>query len=164
MNRRLWYEMLATGALAIAGVAVVLAAAGAALQQALSAGAASLCAVLFFVPGVYFFGYSRRLRARDLVLVHAAAFAKGRDAIRIQDLAEELRVPREDAERILRIAVQEGHLRGRFEAPDRFVAQRPETRSPDGTRGRSGRSSPSRCRPARPSMRSRRIFGGRVLR
>lgn len=114
--------MLGVSALTIAGLSTILAIAGAALQQGLSVAAASLCAALFSVPGLYFLGYSRRLRSREIALAHAASFATARQAIRIQELADELRVPPKDAERILRTAIQEGHVRGRFEGPDRFVA------------------------------------------
>lgn len=126
MKRQAMYEVLGAATLAIAGAAALLAVAGAALQQLVSVAAASLCMVVFLVPGLYFVGYSRRLRSRDLALAHTAAFVRAREAVRIEDLAEELHVPREDAERILRTAVREGHLRGRFEAGDRFVAERSE--------------------------------------
>jgi hypothetical protein len=123
VNRRTWYERLAAGVLAVSFVGAVLAAAGAALQQTLGVAASSLCAVAFLVPGLYFLGYSRRLRARDLALAHTAAFVRSHEAIRVQDLADELKVPRADAERILRIAVQEGYLDGTFESGDRFVSE-----------------------------------------
>jgi hypothetical protein len=118
------YEVLGAATLAIAGGAAVLAAAGAALQQFVGVAAASLCTIVFLVPGLYFVGYSRRLRARDLALAHTAAFVRSRESVRIEDLAEELHVPREDADRILRTAVREGHVRGRFERGDRFVPDR----------------------------------------
>jgi len=124
VNRRSAYKLLGAGTLAIAGLSTILAIAGAALQQGLSVAAASLCAALFFVPGLYFLGYYRRLDSREIALAHAASFATARPAIRIQELADELRVPPKDAERILRTAIQEGHLRGRFEGGDRFVADK----------------------------------------
>ena len=129
MNRRVWYELVAAGTLAISLVGVVLAAAGAALQRTLGVAASSLCAIAFLVPGLYFLGYSRRLRARDLALAHTAAFVHTREAIEIQDLADELKVPRADAERILRIAVQEGYLTGTFESGNRFVLERGPVRT-----------------------------------
>jgi len=113
--------MLAAGALGMAAVAAVLAAAGAALQSAMSAGAAGLCAALFAVPGFYFLAHSRRLRSRDVALVHAAAFVRSRGTVRIEELAEELRASQEDARKVLRIAIEEGHVEGRFEGRDRFV-------------------------------------------
>ena len=133
MNRRTWYELLAAGVLALSLASAILAAAGAALQQTLGVAASSLCAVALLAPGLYFLGYSRRLRSRDLALAHTAAFVRSRDAIRIQDLADELRVPPDDADRILRMAVEEGYLDGTFESEDRFVpGRRLEPRSPEG--------------------------------
>jgi hypothetical protein len=131
VNRRNPYELVAIGTLAMSAIGAVLATAGAILQQALGALAASLCALVFVVPGLYFLAHARRLRARDVALAHAATFVRGHAAIRVQDLAEELRVAREDAERILRIAVREGFLRGRFEGTDRFVAD-PDSVGPAG--------------------------------
>ena len=122
-------ELLAAGSLALSGVAIALAIAGTALQQALGVVASSLCAILFLVPGLYFLGYARHLRTRDLALAHVAGFAAGRASIQIQDLAQELQVPPADAERILRTAVREGRLRGRFEGSDRFVPE-PEGPAP----------------------------------
>lgn len=122
MQRRAAYEVLAAGTLGVAAVAGVLAAAGAALQSALGAGAAGLCAALFAVPGIYFLVYSRRLRSRDAALAHAAAFARSRGTLGIGELADELRVSPHDAEKILRKAVEEGHLFGRFEGRNGFVA------------------------------------------
>jgi len=127
VNRRTWYELLAAGVLALSLASAILAAAGAALQQTLGVAASSLCAVAFLVPGLYLLGYSRRLRSRDLVLAHAAAFVRSRDAIRIPELADELQVPPDDANRILRLAVEEGYLEGTFESEDRFVPGRPPT-------------------------------------
>jgi len=124
VNRRTWYELLAAGVLALSLASAILAAAGAALQQTLGVAASSLCAVAFLVPGLYFLGYSRRLRSRDLALLHTAAFVRSRDAIRIRDLADELQVPPDDADRILRMAIEEGYLEGTFESEDRFVPGR----------------------------------------
>ncbi len=121
MRRRTGYELLSGVTLAIAGAATVVAAAGAALQQALSVAAASLCAAVFAVPGLYFLGYSRRLRSRDIALVHVAAFATEKRTFDTADLATELNVSKEDAERILRAAMREGHLHGRLDNRGRFV-------------------------------------------
>ena len=134
VNRPIQYERLAVGALAVSGIAAILAVAGAALGQGLGVAASGLCGVLFVVPGLYFLGYSRRLRSRDIALAHVVAFAAAQAGIRIQDLAAELRVPAEDAERILRTAVAEGRVRGRFEGADRFVAERTEDRPSEGGR------------------------------
>jgi len=131
LNRRVVYELLAAGTLGLSGVGVVLAVAGAAFQQVLGVAAAALCAVLLLVPGLFFLAFSRRLASRDLALAHAASFAKGREAIRIQDLADELRVPREAAMRVLQVAIQEGYLRGTFRGSETFVAERTVQRKED---------------------------------
>lgn len=130
VKRRTWYDLLAAATLATAGGAAILAVAGAALRQSLSAAAAALCAFAFLVPGAYFLAYARRLRARDLALVHAAAFAKARGTLDVKDLASELAVSRHDAEKILRTAVREGHLHGRFDDRGQFIANSntPESR------------------------------------
>jgi len=117
------YDLLGTVSLALAGVGGILAAAGAVLQQLIGVAAATLCAFLFLIPGLYFLGYARRLKARDLALAHAAAYATARGTLDLQDLAAELSVSREVAMNILRTAVREGHLRGRFDERGRFVAE-----------------------------------------
>ena len=129
MNRRTLYELLATVSLAVAGVGAILATAGALLQQVISVAAATLCTLVFLVPGLYFLAYARRLRARDLALAHAAAYATARGTLDVKDLARELSVSDEVAMKILQTAVREGHLRGRFDERGRFVAEspRPET-------------------------------------
>jgi len=119
---RTWYQIVSAAALAIAGGSAILAVAGAALQQTLSATAASLCATVFLIPGLFFFAYQRRFRARDLALAHVAAIARARRTLDLEDLAGELHVSREDAEKVLRTAVREGHLRGTFDERGRFVA------------------------------------------
>ena len=125
MNRRTWYDLLATASLALAGVGAILAAAGAVLQQVIGVAAATLCTFIFLVPGLYFLAYARRLKARDLALTHAAAYATARGTLDVNDLATELSVSSEAAMRILRTAVREGHLRGRFDERGRFVAETP---------------------------------------
>ena len=124
MRRRTFFDIITIATLTIAAGAAILAAAGAALQQALSATAAALCAGIFLVPGLYFFRYQRALRVRDLALEHVATFAMARGTIEVRDLAEELKVSREDADRFLRTAVREGHLQGSFDEQGRFVAER----------------------------------------
>ncbi len=125
MNRRTWYDLLATVSLAVAGVGAIFAAAGAVLQEGISVAAATLCTLAFLVPGLYFLAYARRLNARDLALAHAAAYATARGTLDVNDLATELSVSGEVAARILRTAVREGHLRGRFDERGRFVAETP---------------------------------------
>lgn len=128
MNPRSRYGALAVGTLGVSGIAAVLAVVAVALQEALGVAASALCSAVFLVPGLYFLGFARRLRARDVALAHVAQFVAGREATRLQDLAEELHVSPADAEKILRTALREGHVRGRFDGPDRFVAEgvRPE--------------------------------------
>jgi len=123
VNRRTLYEVLATISLAVAGVSGILAGAGAVLQQVISVAAATLCAFVFLVPGLYFLAYARRLGSRDLALAHAAAYAVTRGTLEVNDLAAELSVSDEVAARILGTAVREGHLRGRFDERGRFVAE-----------------------------------------
>ena len=123
MNRRTLYEVLATMSLTVAAVGGILAGAGAVLQQVISVAAATLCAFVFLVPGLYFLAYARRLRSRDLALAHAAAYAITRGTLEVGDLAAELSVSGEVATRILQTAVREGHLRGRFDERGRFVAE-----------------------------------------
>ncbi len=132
MNRRTFYDLLATTSLAMAGVGGILAALGAVLQQVISVAAATLCTLAFLVPGLYFLAYTRRLKARDLALAHAAAYATARGTLEVKDLAAELSVSGEVATKILRTAVREGHLRGRFDERGRFVAEtnRPGGRGP----------------------------------
>jgi len=74
------------------------------------------------VPGLFFLGYAHRLTVRDIALQHVAALAHSRGVLDTQELANELNVPRPDADRILRAAIREGHARGAFEAEGRFVA------------------------------------------
>ena len=131
MNRRTLYEVLATMSLAVAVVGAILAAAGAVLQQVISVAAATLCVIVFLVPGLYFLAFARRLRSRDLALAHAAAYAVTRGTLEVTDLAAELSVSDEVAARILRTAVREGHLRGRFDDHGRFVAE-PKGPAPGG--------------------------------
>jgi hypothetical protein len=130
----MWYDLVATIALAVGGVAGILAAVGAALNQPLSAAAAAVCAIVFLIPGLYVLGYARGLRARDVALAHTAAFAISRGAFDVQDLASDLSVSKDDAEKILQTAVREGHLRGRFDDRGRFVAEADEAAGPEGAR------------------------------
>lgn len=132
MNRHRLYEIFGWTTLGVSGMAGGLAVVAAVMQQGLGAAAAALCAFLFLAPGVVVLGFSRRLRARDVALAHTAAFVAARESVRIQDLADELRVPAADAERILQTAIREGHVRGRFEDPDRFVGDRPASPPSEG--------------------------------
>ena len=122
MKPRTWYQIVSAATLAIAGGSAILAVAGAALQQTLGATAASLCAAVFLIPGLFFFAYQRRFRARDLALAHVAAIARARGTLDLDELAGELHVSRADAEKVLRTAIREGHLQGTFDERGRFVA------------------------------------------
>lgn len=124
MRRLTWYNVLGAATLALAAMAATLAAAAAVLRETLSISAASLCSAVFLVPGLYFLGYARHLRAREVALTHAAAFAETRRVLEVPDLAAELKISNADAEKILRTAVREGHLRGRFDPEGRFVSTR----------------------------------------
>jgi hypothetical protein len=134
VKRQTWYVLVATIALTVGGLAGILAAVGAALLQPLSAVAAALCAIVFLIPGLYILAYVGRLRARDLALAHTAAFATSRGAFDVKDLASELSVSKDDAEKILRTAVREGHIRGRFDDRGRFVAEANDAVGPGGVR------------------------------
>src|SRR5204863_491578 len=105
-----------------------------------------------------FLAFSRRLASRELALAHAASFAKGRDSIGTQDLADELQVPRAAALRVLQVAIQEWYLRGTFRGRDTFVAERATEREEDpwlserrpsveGARHAGPREGPERSRP-----------------
>src|SRR3989442_10787102 len=108
VKRQTWYELVATVALAIGGVAGILAAVGAALIQPLSTAAAALCEIPFLVPGLYILGYAPGLRERDVTLPHTATFPISRHAFHLQDLASELTLSKDDAENILQKPVREG--------------------------------------------------------
>ncbi|HKW42829.1 MAG TPA: hypothetical protein VJP06_01460 [Thermoplasmata archaeon] len=124
MKRLTWYNVLGATALAVAGIAGILAGAGAFLAQGLSVAAASLCAIVFLVPGLYFLAFARRLRSREIVLAHAAAFAATRPILVVADLAAELDISNAVAEKVLRTAIREGHLQGRFDSQGRFIASK----------------------------------------
>jgi len=134
VKRQTWYDLVAAVALAVGSVAGILAGVGAALIQPLSAAAAALCAVVFLIPGLYILGYARGLRARDVALAHTAAFALSRGAFDLQDLASELSVSKDDAQKILHTAVREGHLRGRFDDHGRFITEANVPAEPEGAR------------------------------
>jgi hypothetical protein len=108
--------------LGVAGTMVVLAALALLLSQTLAATAAGLCAVAFFIPGVFFLNQTRRLFLRDLALTHAAQLAESKGVTDADAMAKELAVPREDAEKILRKAIVEGHVQGEIDAAGRFVS------------------------------------------
>lgn len=122
MRRRTAYRVLALFALTIAASAAVLAGVALGLAHLFEAGAAALCAAVFFVPGLVFLNQWHRLYARDVALAHAAALAKASVVMDGQALAAELHVPPEDARKILRTAVREGLLQGTVDEHGRFVS------------------------------------------
>lgn len=101
---------------------VILAVIALSLSQGFAAGAAGLCAVLFFVPGLFFLNHTRRLYLRDVALAHAAQLADSKGVTDVETTAKELDLPRKDAELILRKAIDEGLLRGDLDTAGRFVA------------------------------------------
>ena len=131
MNRS-WYTVLATLSLSMASTAAILAAVGGLLGQTLAASASLLCAGVFGVPGIYFLGHVRRLAARDVALAHAGRFAQSHRVLDTADLASELHVSREDAERILRTAIREGYASGTFDDRGQFVAAESHATKEDG--------------------------------
>lgn len=122
MPARTFYIVLGAFALVIASGAAGLAVFGAAVAQPLSSGATALCAAIFVVPGLVFLAYARKLTLREVALKHVAAIIESRGVLEMDALAEELSISREDAERILRTAIHEGHVRGTPDDRGRFVA------------------------------------------
>lgn len=123
VRTRTMYTGLAAFAMAVSGAAGILAVAGLLLAQAGSAGAAALCAAVFFVPGLAFYHYARKLQLRNAALVHVAGLAREAGVIGTDRIAGVLGVRVEDAEKIVRRAIGEGHLKGKLDARRRFVAE-----------------------------------------
>ena len=124
MRRETVWRGLTAVSLGVTGVMALLAVLAFVLSQALAAAAAGLCAVVFFVPGLFFLNYARRLAARDLALAHVAKLAEDRGVTDAEAMGKELEMPTKDAERILRKAIEEGHLAGELDAAGRFVSAR----------------------------------------
>ena len=123
MRAQSLYGRIGLFALLLALAAAVLALVGLALAQPQGAGAAAVCAAAFFVPGLAFFNYARRLRLREVALTHVAEFVEPPGAVDVDALAAELSVPRGDAEKILRRAVAEDRVRRAFDDRGRFVSE-----------------------------------------
>lgn len=121
MRAHTFYTGLGALSLAIAASAGILAVLGLAFAQPISAGAAALCTGVFVAPGLILAGYARHLAVREAALKHVNAIAQDRDILDANVLAEELKVSREDAEKILKIGAREGHLQGTFDAKGRFI-------------------------------------------
>ncbi len=126
MRRPDAWRLLATFSLTVAATMVLLAFVGLALSQVPAAGAAGLCAAVFFVPGLFFLNRTRRRYLRDTALAHAARLAERKGVTEAAELAQALDVPTKDAEMILRKAIAEGALKGELNAQGRFVS--PEAR------------------------------------
>lgn len=114
--------MLTRLSLAVAATMGALALVALGMSQPLAAGAAALCGLLFFVPGLFFLNETRRAYLRDAALAHAGRVAEARGVTDAEALGMELHVPRDQAEKILRKAIQEGHARGSLDDRGRFVA------------------------------------------
>lgn len=119
---RAFYRNLSRFAVTVAGALGALALLALALAQPLAAGAAALCGFLFFLPGLFFLNRYRHLALRDLALAHAGEVAEAKGVADAEAMGRELRIPRADAEKILRKAVVEGHARGEVDGNGRFVA------------------------------------------
>ncbi len=122
MRRRTVYRWLTLLCLGAAATALVLGAAALLLAHAFESAAAALCAATFFIPGLLFLRYWRRLYARDLALAHAGALAEAEGVTDSKALGEQLHVPAEDAAKILKTAIREGQVRGEMDEHGVFVA------------------------------------------
>lgn len=122
MRQVSFYRSLTLVCLGLAGTAGVLAAIALGLAHGQESGAAALCAAVFLVPGLLFLRFWQRLASRDLALVHVAKLAEDAGVTDTTALAAELDVSSADAEKILRIAVREGRLKGEVDASGQFVA------------------------------------------
>ncbi len=122
MRRIRLYRILTLFCLWAAGAAAALMVAAFALSRLFEASAAALCAAVFFVPGLLFLRYWRRLYVRDLALAHAAKVAEEAGVTDGKALGAQLDVSEEDATRILRTAIREGQFHGERDKKGRFVA------------------------------------------
>ncbi len=122
MRRPDAWRLLATLSLTVAGTMVLLALVGLYLAQVPAAGAAGLCAALFFAPGLFFLNRTRRRYLRDTALAHVARLAKEKGVTNAGELSHALDIPRKDAELILRRAIAEGLLQGEIDAQGRFIS------------------------------------------
>jgi len=116
------YRILTLVCLWAAGAAAVLMIVAFGLSRAFEAGAAAVCAAVFFVPGLLFLRYWRRLYVRDLALAQAAKIAEDAGVTDGRALGAQLEVSEEDATKILQTAIREGQFRGERDEKGRFVA------------------------------------------
>lgn len=122
MRSEPFYTWIGRAGVGVGLGAAILAGAGLAGSQWAASGSAALCAAAFFVPGAVFLTYGHRLHLRGIALRHVATFAGERGVVDMTSLAEEIHVPREVAERILRKAIAEDLVAGSFDARGRFVS------------------------------------------
>lgn len=123
MRRLSAYRLLTVLTLGAGLTAGVLAVVALGLAHPFEAGAAALCAGVFFVPGLLFLRFWRQLESRELALAHVARLAEERGVAETKILAAELKIPEADAAKILRIAIREGKLRGTIDDGGRFSAE-----------------------------------------
>lgn len=122
MRRLSLYRGLTLFSLWAAGAAAVLALVALVLSRSFEASAAALCAVVFVLPGLLFLRYWRTLSARDLALVHAAKIAEELGVADAATLGKRLDITEADADKIIRIAIGEGHATGTIEEDGRYVS------------------------------------------
>lgn len=122
MRGRPYYRILAILCLSIAAGMTALALLAGLLGQVLSAAAAGLCAVVFVVPGILFLNQAYRLFLRQTALRHVGGVAEGRGVVDMETLGRDLKVSGEEADRMLRKALREGHAQGEFDSDGRFIA------------------------------------------
>ncbi len=122
MRRVSVYRFLTLFCMGAAVVALALSGIALGLAHVFEAGAAALCAAVFFVPGLLFLRYWRQLGSRDLALAHVAGVAEDMGVADAKGLGEALHLPEADAAKILRIAIREGRLQGEVDPKGLFVA------------------------------------------
>jgi hypothetical protein len=122
VRRRSLYRNLALVCLVLAVSMAALAAIAVVLGQALSAGAAALCAGALAVPGLIFLNQSYRLFIRNIALGHVSSMVEREGGTDVGALANELGVPEADAKRILQKAIKEGYVNGEIDGQGRFVS------------------------------------------
>ncbi len=122
MRRVSAYRFLTFLCLGAAATAAALAAVGLGLAHTFEAGAAGLCALVFFVPGLLFLRYWRQLGSRDLALAHVAGLAERAGVTDVKVLGETLEISEADAAKIVQIALREGRLQGTLDDAGRFVS------------------------------------------
>lgn len=122
MRRVSLYRSLTLLCFWAAGAAAVLTAVAFGLGRLFESSAAALCAALFFVPGLVFLRYWRRLYVRDLALAHAAQLAEDAGVVDAKTLAKQLDVAEADATKILQLAIREGLAAGKVDDRGGFVS------------------------------------------